>query len=127
MFVLLEAVSCVFSWAEDKFPPWLTNKDIFYSILFYFILFYFISKNKYYEPIQEDDVSKESLAISRSRSSAVVKSIYYIWEVQFWSISATLYFYSVTSEREILYFLLHHIYLITLVTLHVQISNTKYN
>ena len=41
--------------------------------------------------------------------------------------SVTFYIYSTTSQREILDFLLHYIYLTTLVTLQIQIINTKYN
>ncbi len=38
-----------------------------------------------------------------------------------------LYFYPSTFHREILYFLLHYIYLTTLVTLYIQINYRKYN
>ncbi len=51
----------------------------------------------------------------------------YTFEVLVLLFSATLYFYFTAFQREILYFSLHSIYLIPLVTLQIQINNTKYN
>lgn len=38
----------------------------------------------------------------------------------------TLYFCSTTTQRQILYILLHCIYLITLISLQIHINNTKH-
>ncbi len=74
------------------------------------------------ESISSSTLIIHSVTKSFTKVPYLSTNLRYLYFTSVFSFHATFCFYSSTSQRETLFFLLHHIYLTALVTLHINIQ-----